>query len=65
MLETAWESRWLPDKTKITPLLCRQRDDNKTGVREDANLDQQGSADHIELVLPVIRGFKPIEISND
>ena len=39
-------------------MLCRHQVLNKTGIKIDANLDQQGSADAIELVLPVIRGFK-------
>ena len=46
------------NQKKIIPQLCRLRIDNKTGVEKDANPKQQGSAEQIELVLPVIREFK-------
>lgn len=74
MLETAWESRWVPDYLKkITRKSVLYRTDtfqwveekNETCVKECVNLIQQGNAVLYNWFLPVIRKFEYIELSND
>jgi hypothetical protein len=74
MLETAWESRWVPDYfKKITRESVLYRTDtfqwveekSETCVKECVNLIQQGSAVLYNWFLPVIRKFELIELSND
>ena len=74
MLETAWESRWVPDYLKkVTRKSVLYRTDtfqwveekNETCVKECVNLIQQGNAVLYNWFLPVIRKFEYIELSND
>ena len=74
MLETAWESRWVPDylkKITLKSVLYRTdtfqwvEEKNETCVKECVNLIQQGNAVLYNWFLPVIRKFEYIELSND
>ena len=79
MLETAWESRWLPDSTKkkTTHESVLYRTDISEWAelitkpvmpkRQEGcvNLIQQGSAVPYNWFLPVISEFELIEFAND
>ena len=70
MLETAWESRWMPDSIKNNSLNAIW---NRTDTSEwmnylwwgCVNLHQQGSAVSYNWFLPVIHKFELIEVVND